>query len=340
MPGTRSRRLGDPTFGGPGFPVLERARKTIARYGMFEPGDKVVVALSGGPDSTCLFDVLSRLRERLDLDLVVAHVDHGLGDRSADIAARVSTAVASAGLEAHVVRAPDLEGPNLQARARAFRYGFFDMVAQREQATRVATGHTLDDRVETTIARLIHGAGTTGLAGIPPVDPPRVRPLIDVRRSESRAYCVECGLDFDDDAANEDLRFDRAAIRKLVMAAIEERWGEGAIRAMATSAERLREDSDALARLAARVYGDIATYEDGVTRIPRSALVAMPGALRRRILERAVGRVRDRSAGIDEVLDALDEDFKAVSSFAIASGVAVTVTDAEVTIEGPSGDDT
>lgn len=331
-----TRKLGDPALGGPGYKLVERTLATIKRYAMFDPGARVLVAFSGGPDSTCLLDVLSRLRGKLGLHLVVAHVDHGLSEESADVAAKVSTAVADAGFEIHVVRIPDLDGPNLHARARDFRYGFFDLVAERESVVHIATGHTLDDRVETTLARLVHGAGTQGLAGLPPVEGKRARPLIDVRRDETREYCVECGLDFFEDPANDDDRFERAAIRSRLLPVIEERWGEGAVRAIAQSSERLREDASALSQLAERLYSEVVKIEGNDARIPTEALLSMPRAFRRRILELAVGRVRDRGAGIDEVLDALDDEKTRTkeASFSLAGGTVVTTSPSELVVEG------
>jgi tRNA(Ile)-lysidine synthase len=321
-----TRKLGDKTFGGPGFATVERTLRTISRYKMFEPGETVVVAFSGGPDSTCMLDVLARLEEKLDLDLIVAHVDHRLSDQSSEIATKVTTKAAEAGFEVHLARAPDLSGSNVHARARDFRYEFMDIVADKEGATKVATGHTLDDRVETTIARLIHGAGTSGLAGIPPVGGNRVRPLIESRRAETRAYCIECGLDFIDDPGNDDPRFDRSVIRSSVVPAIEDRWGDGAVRAMATSAQRLHEDAVAIEQLSERLYAEVAKENDAGTTFELSSLLAMTRSFRRRLLERAVGRVRDRSGGIDAALDALDDDGRIPGSeFAVASGTTIVV---------------
>ena len=318
-------------LGGPGFDLVKRALDTSERYEMLRRSDTVVVAVSGGPDSTCLLDVLARAP--LALELHVAHVDHGLSPASAEVAGEVATAAAGAGFEVHVIRAPELSGPNLQARAREFRLAFLDAIAAQVGAARVATGHTLDDRVETLIARLVHGAGSAGLAGIRPVEGRRVRPLLEARRPETRAYCRERGLSFRDDPANADPRFERTAVRHELLPAIERRWGEGAVRAIATSSERLREDSDALETLADRLYRDLATGEP--VSLELGALRALPPALRRRLLERAVGWVRDRSGGIDAALRAIERPLDRARRFAVAAGAEITVGSDSVVVSPP-----
>jgi tRNA(Ile)-lysidine synthase len=330
-------------LGGPGFALVEKARAAIDRHRMLDMEERVLVAVSGGPDSICLLDVLARLSSQHGYVLAVAHVDHGLSPGSEKVAAAVSHAVAEAGLEAHVVRAPDLEGPNLHARARAFRYSFFETIAKSWGATRIATGHTLDDRVETTVARLIHGAGTDGLAGLPPAEGQRIRPLIGVRRRETRDYCAENSLQYHDDPSNYDDRFERVVVRKEILGAIESRWGEGAVRAMAVSAQRLHEDSVALRQLGDRVYQQVARPTLLGIELDLGMIVDAPRAFRRRILERAVGRIRDRSAGIDEVLDALEsESAPRGARFSIASGIEIEVTTDRLIVRrdtnGPAAD--
>ena len=326
---------GVPSLGGPGFSLVARARDTIARYSMASPGDTIVVALSGGPDSTCLFDVLVRLSSKLDLKIEVAHVDHGLAPDSADVAASVAAGAAQRGFDVHTVRAPDLEGPNLQARAREFRYGFLETVARATGAARIATGHTMDDRVETTLARLLHGAGTGGLAGLPPVEGMRIRPLVSVRRNQTLAYCRERNLEVVQDPANDDERFERVAVRRRLVAAIEERWGEGAVAAIATSAERLREDSSALDAIAEGLYAQIVSGEEGEVNLPRASVSPLPRALRRRLLEKAVGRVRDRAGAIDAALDALDREDPFEGSFSAPGGTNIVITRDSVVVSRP-----
>ena len=308
------------------FAVLERAQDALARHRMVDFDDTVVVGVSGGPDSTCLLDVLRRAR--FGLKLVVAHVDHGLSETSDKVAARVAAEASTAGLDVHLARASDLAGPNLQARARDFRYEFFRIVAGQVGASKIATGHTLDDVVETTLARLIHGGGTEVLAGIRPAQGDLIRPLVTIRREETRSYCEAAGLGYTDDPANEDERFERSFVRHKLIQVIEERFGQGAIHAMAESAGRLREDASALGFLADRLFKEVGHEDDDGTTLDRDAMLAMPRALRRRMLERAVGHVRDRAGGIEAALDELDGPHGSLPGdkrFAVASGIEISI---------------
>lgn len=324
-------------LGGEGFDVVTAARDLLARVEDSAEGTRRwVVCVSGGPDSVCLLDVLGRLSETLDLGLEVAHVDHGLSSRSEEVAAAVARAASAAGHDVHVARAGGLEGPNLHARAREFRYRFFETVAAETGASRVVTGHTLDDRVETTLARLIHGAGTGGLAGIRPRNGNRLRPLLTVRRSETRAYCAARGLEFFDDPSNSDERFERAAVRARVLSVIEDRWGDGAVRAMASAADRLAEDAAFLDGLAETLYGQIAKRVPGEVRFDLEAIRLAPRALRRRVLGLAVGHARDRSGGIEAALDALEgRDVGGGLSFDVAEGTTISVGRDGVVVKMP-----
>jgi tRNA(Ile)-lysidine synthase len=234
------------------------------------------------------------------------------------------------------VRAADASfvprGRSPEEAARDRRYAFLEEVADAVGATRIATGHTLDDRVETTLARLIHGAGTEGLAGIPPAEGARIRPLIEVRRAEARAYCEDVGLTFYDDPANSDDRFERPAVRHKIVAAIEERWGEGAVRAMAKSADRLNDDAAALRSLGDALFPQISTRRGADVVFKTQSLKETPRALRRRVLASAVGRVRDRAGGIEAAVDALEGRIEGNRAYAVASGIEIAVSADEVVV--------
>lgn len=226
----------------------DSVRATILRHHMVVPGAPVVVAVSGGPDSLCLLDVLVRLRADLECDLHVAHLDHRLrGAESAAEAAFVAETAARLGLpctvEAVDVRALAVERKlNLHAAGRLARYRLLARVALAINAQAVATAHHADDQAETVLLHLVRGAGVEGLRGMRPVvaweewssiaaDPslsaqtserrPRlIRPLLDVSRVEIEAYCAERGLAPRRDPSNADRRYLRTRVRQDILPAL------------------------------------------------------------------------------------------------------------------------
>jgi tRNA(Ile)-lysidine synthase len=164
-------------------------------------------AVSGGPDSTALLV----LAVEAGLVATAWHVDHGLRSGSSAEGAMVARLAAGLGATARCVEAPVDDGPNLEARARDARRAVLP--------PGVLTGHTADDQAETVLLNLLRGSGVHGSAGIG--DPGR-RPLLGLRRSETRALCVACGLEPLDDPMNDDPRFVRNRIRNEVLPLLAE----------------------------------------------------------------------------------------------------------------------
>lgn len=183
-----------------------------------KPGDRVLIACSGGPDSVAMTDVLAGLAGELRLDLLVASVDHGLrADALADV--EVAHALASRlGLPFHVLRVTVSPGPSVQAQARTARYHALKRLAAAHGARRIAVGHTRNDQAETVLARMLRGAGLEGLAGIAPRRADGVvRPLLDCTRDDVRAHLVHRGLSAAEDRSNRDPRFERVRLRHTVV---------------------------------------------------------------------------------------------------------------------------
>ena len=200
--------------------ILDKVKTTIDRRKMFEEGETVVVAVSGGPDSVALLHLLWRLKGELKLHLHVAHLNHGIRGEEAkkdskcvtQLAAKLDCPFTSDTVD--VVQLVKDEGGSLEEKAREVRYGFLKKVAQDVGATKIATGHNADDQAETVLMWLLRGAGPTGLRGIPSLrDECIVRPLIDVTRDEIERYIVEHGLPWRQDTSNLDTRHFRNKIR-------------------------------------------------------------------------------------------------------------------------------
>lgn len=200
--------------------MLARVRRTIRERALLEPGARVLVGCSGGPDSAALLHVLGRLDD-LRLELFAASVDHGLRpDAGGDVEVARGLAerlgVPFTALAVEVSR----EGASVQARARSARYAALLDHARRLGA-KLAVGHTLDDQAETVLARLLRGAGLHGIAGIEPVRADGVvRPLIDCRRDEILAHVARFDLPTVEDPSNADPRFLRSRLRHQLLPAM------------------------------------------------------------------------------------------------------------------------
>jgi len=198
--------------------ILATMRRTIRERALFERGGRVLVACSGGADSIALTHLLSRMAPELGILLFVASVDHGLRAEATEEVGLVERFARGLGLPFERITLALASGPGLQERAREARYRALLEHAREAGLHRVAVGHTLDDQAETVLARLLRGSGIAGLAGANPHRPDGVvRPLIDTRRAEIRAYIAHWSLPFIDDPSNDDPRYLRSRLRHTLL---------------------------------------------------------------------------------------------------------------------------
>ncbi len=225
--------------------MLSPILRTVAAHGLFRAGDRVIVAVSGGPDSMALLHALWELAPRLALHLEVAGVDHGLRAGAAAELDLVATRAGALDLPFHRL-VVDVAGERRRARgsiqevARRVRLRALAELADRRGAQRVALGHQADDQAETLLLRIVRGTGVAGLRGIPYWRAPFVRPLLDVRRAEVLRYLRRRSIPFAEDPSNADARFTRARVRHRLLPILAEenpRIVEGLL-ALAESARR------------------------------------------------------------------------------------------------------
>ncbi len=217
-----------------GVPVVE----LLERCRFPPPGTEVDCAVSGGPDSTALLV----LAVEAGLVATAWHVDHGLRSGSSAEGAMVARLAAGLGATARCVEAPVDVGPNLEARARDARRAVLP--------PGVLTGHTADDQAETVLVNLLRGAGVPGAAGI---GSPERRPLLALRRRETRALCEDLGIQPLADPMNDDPRFVRNRIRHEVLPLLADVSGRDPVPLLARHAMRAAEATHLLSGLVADV---------------------------------------------------------------------------------------
>jgi tRNA(Ile)-lysidine synthase len=295
-------------------PRLSRFAKNLLeewrRLGLPAAGEKVVVAVSGGADSTALllaFDELIKTG-KLDLKLIVAHLDHGLRAASRNDAKWVRQLAKNLGCAVVVGRAnlksmANASSENLEQAARKARYDFLLRTATAKKAAYVLTGHTADDQAETILMRLIRGSAAEGLSGTPAIRPLKkgskvmlVRPLLAwARRSDTAAYCQQNRIEFLSDEMNDDETFSRVRVRKQLLPLMES-FNSRVVQALNRTASLLGEDANALSEEANRLV-ELATSknknnETGPPALSVSVLLQKPPAVRRRALREWILRSR------------------------------------------------
>ncbi|HXG02577.1 MAG TPA: tRNA lysidine(34) synthetase TilS [Candidatus Binatia bacterium] len=263
---------------------------------MLAAGDSVVVAVSGGADSTALLYLLHHLAPEWNLRLAAVHVDHRLRPESAAEAEHVRRLGVRLGVPVVTVAVDVERRGSLEEAARRARYAALEAEAGRAGAGRIALGHTLDDQAETVLMRLLEGSGLRGLAGIPPVRGRIIRPLLDLRRSALRAALAEAGLEWVEDPSNRDPRFFRNRIRLEVVPRLGQVHGGDVAPALARVARRVRQAVEALEAVGARELARLGTLAPGAVILSRSALAALPGVVALEVLRQAVARLGRRTS--------------------------------------------
>lgn len=275
-------------------PAVAEVRLAVreALTGADSPG-AVVVGLSGGADSVALTAAVAFEAPRLGISAAAVIVDHGLQDGSAQAAADAAAVARGLGVGARVVQVAVDGGGGPEAAARRARYDSLTDEARSAGAGAVLVGHTLDDQAETVLLGLARGSGAGSLQGMAPVSQlaPGVallRPLLDVRRTTTRAACAAEGLAVWDDPHNADPRFARVRVRRTVLPVLEAELGPGIALALARTAAQLREDAEAFDEMIDETIEDIVEHAEAGISVSVAALAANPAALRHRIIRHIV----------------------------------------------------
>ncbi len=259
----------------------DQVLRTIRRHALIAPGDRVVVALSGGCDSVALVHILRDLATAGHLAVAgLAHFNHQLRGAEADEDESFCRAMAASLClpievgRADVRRAARDERRSVEDAARVLRYRFLEAAADRLNAAVIAVAHSLDDQAETFLLRLVRGSGPRGLAGILPRAGRVVRPLLDLPRAELRALVALRQLPYREDSSNADLTIARNRIRHELLPYLQREFSPAMPAVLAREASIAREDEDRLQQEATDLAGSIVLPGVGAGNDPQVELDA------------------------------------------------------------------
>ncbi|MCJ0904533.1 tRNA lysidine(34) synthetase TilS [Rhodococcus sp. ARC_M6] len=292
--------------------LLELRLAVRAWLRLYRPQGSVCVGLSGGADSLAL--TAAAVAEAESVDAVI--IDHRLQEGSGDVARAAADQARALGVRSVQVLAVDVDGRgSLEAAARDARYRALDSA---RGDLPVLLGHTLDDQAETVLLGLARGSGGRSIQGMQAFDDPWGRPLLGVRRSVTRAACVDLSITPWEDPHNTNDEFTRVRLRHEALPLLEEILGGGVAEALARTAAQLRDDGEVLDEHAATVLGHVVV--DGGVEV--ATLADSASAIRRRAL-RSWLRDRGAKALTDKQLravDALVTDWRGQGGVAIGGG--------------------
>ena len=273
--------------------IKERALKTLRNYDMTAPGDIVLAAVSGGPDSIFLLHLLKDLKSKLRIrEIVVANIDHGLrANESKDDSLFVKDYSSKLGLR-FIHKKVNLKnrkprGLSIEEMAREARYKFFNEAAKKTRADVIATGHTLDDQAETVLMRFIRGASLKGIIGISPAREGGgfkiIRPLIELGKDEIVEYLDGAGIPYRVDRTNSEPIYFRNIVRRDIMPFLE-KYNPRLKRSLFNLAEHLREDFEFISREKNRIQKNITRKRGQTVEIRLKDIAVQPGAIQKEIL--------------------------------------------------------
>lgn len=282
---------------------MKRVQNTVATHQLWSHKESFIVAVSGGPDSLCLLDILFLLSKKYDFALHVVHVNYSLrGKDSALDEALVKKQAAAYGLTLSVLRPKKMSSANLEEKLRDCRYQFFEKIRKQKKATLIAIAHHQDDQAETFLLRLLRGSGMRGLSAMRPKSGFVVRPLINTSRADILRYLKERSIPYRLDTSNDDPRFLRNRLRNEFIPLIEKEYQPKIKKVLADTAAILATDYAFLETLPTPILEETR----GVLQFSAAALITLPEALLKRelrtLLRPAFQEKSPPKGLIDEVL--------------------------------------
>lgn len=297
----------------------QKIDQAIRAKGLLTLGDRIVAAVSGGPDSVALFRCLVELRARWQWDICIGHVDHGFRGAESERDAKFVEALGERfGVPVMVRRLhlnkydAKLKKESLQEYARTARYQALEQMVLDQKATKLVLGHTADDQAETVLMWMLRGCGTGGLGGIPPKRGMHVvRPLLDIHRSEIVAYLEEKQEESREDSSNVQPVYLRNRIRQHLIPQLKQ-YSPGIVNVLTRQAHILRDDHVYLETLADEAFQRTCVSDRmGERQFDRMALLTVPLPIRRRVIRQSIQIITGQQQGprfdlVERVLDRLE----------------------------------
>lgn len=287
--------------------MINAVLKTIQKYNLISPKDKIVLGVSGGPDSLFMLDILNKLKKELDIELVVAHINHKIRIEADEEEEFVKRFCEKIGVEFYSKRIEVEKYANnnkigLEEAGRKVRYEFFEEVCDEIGANKIAVAHNKNDKVETMIMHMLRGSGISGLQGIQPKANKIIRPIIEIERKDIEKYCEEQNLEPRIDKSNQDNTYTRNKIRNIVIPYINQEFNPNFIETMTRLSELITEENAFLNKLTETEHKKILIQKtENQILLDLKKFNELDNIIKKRIILYTVSNLRGGSQGIEKV---------------------------------------
>lgn len=272
--------------------LLEKVEKYCITNKLIEKGDRIVVGVSGGPDSLCLLSLLNSLKDKYELRLIVVHINHSLREEAdfeenyvKEIATKLNLNFFSKKVDINMLSKE--RKCSTEEVARNVRYEFFREVLEKTNSNKIAVAHNKNDNAETVLMNIIRGSGNTGVSGIDNKNNDIIRPLICIDRDEIEKYCEEKSLTTMIDKTNFETVYTRNKVRNLVIPMLKE-INPDIIESLNRFSEIVRDEEEFIEEYAEEIYNKIVIHNEDELYIEKDELLKLKVGLKRRILRMAI----------------------------------------------------
>ncbi|EQF22586.1 tRNA(Ile)-lysidine synthetase [Clostridioides difficile CD160] len=288
--------------------IFDKVLSTINKHNLIQKGDKIVLGLSGGPDSVCLLHVLNRLKKDFNIEIYAAHLNHQIrGIEAQKDALYVSKLCEDMGIvffvkSINVPKYCENEGLSLEEGARKLRYEMFYEIKDKIKANKIAIGHNLNDQAETVMMRIMRGTGLTGLKGIDYIrDNCIIRPILDVERSDIEDYCEAYNLNPRIDKTNLENIYTRNKIRLDLLPYMKDNFNSNVIESIVRMSNSLKIDNDYIEKEAEAKFREVSSVkEKGFVEINLDDFICLHDAIKVRVLRNSIKHILGDTNFVDQ----------------------------------------
>ena len=287
--------------------LKEEVLKTIKDNNLINEGDKIVIGVSGGPDSICLLHLLNNLKDTLKITIYVAHINHSIREVADMETKYVQDFCKKIGVECFVKKEDILSLAKKQKKGteevgRQVRYSFFDEVLEKTNSNKIATAHNSNDRAETVILNILRGSGISGLKGIEAIrDQKYIRPLINTDRESIERYCEENNLEPKIDETNKENIYTRNKVRNVVIPYIKKEFNQNIIKTINRLSTVATEENDYLMKITKQEYANISNIENDIITLDLKRFNNLELVIKRRLILYTINEAIHTTNGIEKV---------------------------------------